>query len=246
MSGTRSPFPKAPATEALIVAHGQPSDPAPAEAALAKLAAQVQALRPEGPVRAATMAAPAALESALATAGGPVLVYPLFMAAGWFVTDALRKRLAGAPATVLRPLGLDPGLEAVALRGLRVSAARRGWSEGETEVLLAAHGSATGTAAGRAAQGFAAALAARWPGPVAAGFVEQAPGVDEVARGMGARMLCLPFFAANGNHVRDDVRTALAAAGRADALLPPLGAHPAVPELIAAALRAAEGLGAAA
>ncbi|TDK51565.1 cobalamin biosynthesis protein CbiX, partial [Antarcticimicrobium luteum] len=52
--------------DALIVAHGQPSDPAPAEAALATLAARVQAHMPGRALGAATLAAPGALAAALA------------------------------------------------------------------------------------------------------------------------------------------------------------------------------------
>ena len=67
---------------ALLLSHGQPSDPDPAEAALALLAAQVRGHLPGWQVVSATLAKPGALD---AVAGGtPGLVYPMFMAGGWF------------------------------------------------------------------------------------------------------------------------------------------------------------------
>ena len=52
--------------QALIVSHGQPSDPDPAEAALAALAAKVAALLPDWRVDSATLAKPDALAKAVA------------------------------------------------------------------------------------------------------------------------------------------------------------------------------------
>ena len=50
-------------SHAVIVAHGQPSDPEPAEAALAAFAAKVDALTGTVSVHSATLAAPGALGS---------------------------------------------------------------------------------------------------------------------------------------------------------------------------------------
>ncbi|MDT8345494.1 MAG: cobalamin biosynthesis protein CbiX, partial [Thermohalobaculum sp.] len=73
------------------------------------LAAHVAGHLPGWRVRGATLAAPGALAAALAGLGGaPVLVYPHFMSDGWFVSDELPRRLAGAGgagAEVLAPLG---------------------------------------------------------------------------------------------------------------------------------------------
>ena len=79
---------------ALIVAHGQPSDPAPAAAEIAFLAAKVQSLMPDWHVRSATLAEPVA---AKATAPAP---YYLRMA----LTDK-----PGALAKVATVLG-DEGI----------------------------------------------------------------------------------------------------------------------------------------
>ena len=67
--------------KALIVSHGQPSDPEPAEAALALLAAKVAELLPDWRVASATLAKPDALAAAVAGRARGV-VYPNFRA-GW-------------------------------------------------------------------------------------------------------------------------------------------------------------------
>lgn len=223
--------------DALIVAHGQPSAPAPAEAALAALAARVQDLLPSFRVGAATLAAAGALEAALAQLSSHGVIYPLFMADGWFVRRALPKRLGGHGARILPPLGRDPGLPALAARHLAAECAGRGWQPEDTALLIAAHGSARGPRAALAARDFGTALAPLWAGAAPVhGFVEEPPFIAEAARDMPAQSLCLPFFAAAGGHYREDVPQALDRAGFSGALLPPLGQHPQVPALIAAAL----------
>ena len=228
---------KAPPLSALIVAHGQPSNPEPPEAALAVLAARVQSHMPGCTVGSATLAAPGALEAALARLVPEGAIYPFFMADGIFVRKTLPARLGGHPARVLAPLGRDPRLPALAARHLEEGCAARGWTAGEVALLIAAHGSARGPRAAAAARDFGAALTPLWPGTAPVfGFVEEAPTLAEAARGLPARTLCLPFFAAEGGHYREDVPEALDTARFAGALLPPLGQHPEVPALVAAAL----------
>jgi sirohydrochlorin ferrochelatase len=74
---------------------------------------------------------------------------------------------------------------------------------------------------------------------VEVGFIDQHPQIAEVAAGLPVGSLCLPFFAARGGHVIDDLPEALEQAGFAGTLLDPVGTDPRVPGLIAAALRAA-------
>ena len=77
-------------THALIVAHGQPSDPRPAGAALERLAARVQAMLPGWSVGAATLAEEGAMARAVAGLPGGV-VFPMFMAGGWFTRVQIPK-----------------------------------------------------------------------------------------------------------------------------------------------------------
>ncbi|TDK48801.1 sirohydrochlorin chelatase, partial [Antarcticimicrobium luteum] len=190
-----------------------------------------------GALGAATLAAPGALAAALARLAPGGAIYPFFMADGIFVRKTLPARLGGHPARVLAPLGRDPRLPALAAQHLEEACATRGWKAAEVALLIAAHGSARGPRAAAAARDFGAALVALWPGrgPLY-GFVEEIPFLADAARGLPARSLCLPFFAAEGGHYREDVPQALQAAGFTGPLLPPLGQHPQVAALIARTL----------
>ena len=225
------------ATEALIVSHGQPGDPAPAEAETRDLAARVGRHLPGWSVTGATLAAPGALEGALAHCTAPPLVYPLFMTDGWFIRSVLPDRLHGRAARILPPLGLDPGLPPLAAAWLAGTAADRGWTVPGTRILVAGHGSGRSRNSARATREFAAAIATHhgWA-EIRTGFIEEPPVLSEAARDMGAQALCLPFFAAARGHVLDDIPHALAAAGFTGPALPPIGLHPDVPALIARAL----------
>lgn len=229
------------ARHALIVAHGAPADPEPQEAALQALARAVAAGLPGWELRGVTLAAEGALEAALAGLEAP-LVYPFFMAEGWFTGTALPRRLADAGARgarLLAPFGTDPALPALMSGAARDAAAETGIEAAEATLLIAAHGargarraSATtlaGVAALERLSGFARVLA---------GFIEEPPFLADAARAAG-RGVCLPFFALAAGHVVADVPAALAEAGFEGPLLPPIGAHPGVPGLIAAALAGA-------
>lgn len=223
---------------ALIVAHGQPSDPAPAAAELRRLAAAVAGHLPGWHVGSATLAEPGALAEAIAAAGPEGLVYPLFMACGWFTRTHLPARLAaagGAVWRVLRPFGCDEGVKALAVaQALEAVVEPRA-----ARVLVAAHGSGRSAAPSAIAEDMAARLVAAGFAGAAAAFIDQSPQIA-AATGYGAGDLCLPFFAAEGGHVTDDLPRALAQARFAGRLLPAVGLDPRVPGLIAAALRATQ------
>ncbi|MCY1125707.1 cobalamin biosynthesis protein CbiX [Frigidibacter sp. RF13] len=221
---------------ALIVAHGQPSDPEPPEAEISALAASVGALIPGWRIAGATLAAPGALDRALDGLGAP-LVFPFFMADGWFTRSELPRRLvaSGHPGLAILPaFGLLPGIAPLAVDIARKAARARGWATAETALLLAAHGSGRSRASAEATRAIAATVTGF--AAVRLGFVEEAPHVTDAASGLGPRALCLPLFVARWGHVQQDIPAALRTAGFAGALLDPLGTHPIVPSLIARAL----------
>jgi sirohydrochlorin ferrochelatase len=222
------------ARSVLILAHGQPSDPAPAAAELAALAARVAAHLPGWEVGSATLAEPGAVARAVAgRAAG--LVYPLFMAGGWFTRVQIPARLTQAGAQVgaggwqvLEPFGCDP-----AVHDLCVTLARE--AEGEA-LILAAHGSSKSSVPSDIARHVAGRIADEWAsGRVAVGFIDQSPQVSTLAD-FGDRAVCLPFFAATGGHVSEDIPLALAEARFSGRILPPVGSDARVPALIAAAI----------
>ncbi|WP_244614839.1 CbiX/SirB N-terminal domain-containing protein [Pukyongiella litopenaei] len=222
---------------AVIVSHGQPSEPDPPEAELAGLARQVAALLPGRDIRSATLAKPGALDAVLADAGPAPLIYPLFMTDGWFTRSALPKRVGNPAAHILAPFGADPSLPALARDILAETLAGRGWRADDTCLVIAAHGSGRSRNSARATEAFAEALAAllRFR-EVRLGYVEEPPYLGDVVFDTGAQAICLPFFAASGGHVQEDLPEALNLAGFPGARLDPLGIHARVPQLIAAAL----------
>lgn len=227
---------------ALIVAHGQPSDPASAGRAFDRLAVQVGDADPGRMVLAATLAEDGALTARLADLGPQGIVYPMFMAGGWFTRVALAEKLRSAGAhigpmgwQVLEPFGCQQAVHDLARDVL--ATALTGQSLRHAEVLIAAHGSFKSSAP----SDVAFALARQLQGDLGAaridvGFIDQNPRLAD-AKGFGAGALCLPFFAAMGGHVTDDIPRALAEAGFGGQVLPPLGLHPSVPGLIADGLK---------
>lgn len=237
---THSPETQPRATQpraALIVAHGQPSDPAPAAAELADLAAKVGAYLPGWQVESATLAEADALPQALARLGAMGVVYPMFMAGGWFTNVHLPERLAAAGGSgwqITAPFGLDD-----AVQDLAVTIAQEAGLGAGGSLLLAAHGSFRSPAPSAVAQAMAARIGnALGLARADAAYIDQNPRLAE-AVGFGEGALCLPFFAAKGGHVIDDLPMALAQAGFAGRVLEPLGLDPRVPGLIAKALQRA-------
>ena len=226
-------------TTALIVSHGQPSDPDVAEQALSLLARRVAEHLPGWQVLSATLAKPGALAAAVAgRAYG--LVYPMFMAGGWFPMIELPRRMGEAGAgewAYLPPFGLDERVQGLAQTVVLEAAAEAGRNAAATSVLLAAHGSSRSSAPAQVAHGLALRLKEAGFARSEAFFIDQAPQIA-TAEGYGEDAVCLPFFAADGGHVTDDLPGALVAAGFVGRLLPPLGLDHRVPGLIAAALRA--------
>ncbi len=226
-------------THAVIVAHGQPSDPAPAEAALAAFAHEIDALCQRVSVSSATLAAPQALENCLDGLPGGTAVYPLFMARGWFVTSALPKRIGERPVTILDPMGIDPELPTLITAALHQELTNRGWSAADTDLVIAAHGSGRSANPAMVAKGFAEKLGrlTAFKG-IHTGFVEQPPSIADAAAECGSKALCLPFFACTGGHVLEDVPEELARASFAGHIMPVISELPQVKRHIAAVLDA--------
>ncbi|GAB1364693.1 CbiX/SirB N-terminal domain-containing protein [Rhodobacter sp.] len=212
------------------MAHGQPSDPDPAARALELLAQSVAALLPGWRIGAATLAEKGRL--AAEAAGEPGLVFPLFMAGGWFAGAQIPARLQAAGAAgwrMLPPLGSLPELQQLTVDLARASGAAR--------ILLAAHGSFRSRAPAAVAVMLAGRIRDETGLAATAAFIEQAPRLED-AVGHGPDSACLPFFAMAGQHVEEDLPRALAKAGFEGRILPAVGLDPRVPVLIAEALRA--------
>lgn len=223
--------------EAVIVAHGSPGDPIPQDEAMAALAAVVASRLPGWRVRGATLASPHSLPDAVQGLNRP-MVYPFFMAEGYFTGEVLPRRLEqlSVPCRQLPAFGSDESLPELVSKAALAGAAAAGLEPGSSTLLLAAHGSQVSPASRLATQRLAEVLSAKLPfRAIVTGFIEEAPFLPDVARGLG-HALCLPLFTLNAGHVLGDVPEALAEADFQGPLLAHIGAHPDVPGMIAATL----------
>lgn len=225
--------------EAILVGHGQPSDPVPAEGDMQALARAVQDHLPGWRIEGTTLAARGALAATLGRLKAP-LVLPFFMADGFFTRQILPARLAAQGSghlCRLAPFGLWPETAVLAARILRDASTDAGWPVPETRLLLAAHGSGRGPLAAKAARTVQARIQDETGfGAYRLGFIEQAPFLADAAQDLGTKALCLPLFVARWGHVRDDLPEALAKAAFEGRVLEPLGCHPDVPAIIAKTL----------
>ena len=216
--------------DALIIAHGAPADPAPQEAWMQALAARVRMWLPGWRITGTTLALPGALEAAVARQP-QAMIFPFFMAEGFFTRRQLPKRLAAAGMAQPQQLpafGHHPDLPALLAQ---VVAPHPG------TVLLAAHGSQVARASAQQTEALAETLRRTTGRPVVTGYVEETPFLQEAAR-IDGPALCLPLFATRAGHVAQDVPDALAAAGFTGPLLPAIGEHAMAARLIATALDA--------
>lgn len=221
--------------DALIISHGQPSSPEPAEEALATYVARVQTHLPDAKLGCATLAAPGRVADVLAKTKPGAPVYPLFMSDGWFVRTCLAGRLGDAPVELMSPFGMDPDLPALAAAGIR----REGWGQ-DAPLFLVAHGSGSGRPAPeRATREFAQKLESALDGTsIEIGFLEQDPSIPEKSRALPDESLCLPFFAMEGDHVRRDLHDELKAGGFKGRVLPVISQLPGVDAMVARAIKA--------
>lgn len=223
--------------DALIVSHGQPSDPDVGEAEIAALAAGVAAYLPEARIEGVTLAAEGRIEALSADRPG-ALIYPMFMADGWFTHVQLPKRLAEGAGPQLVSFGLDCTLPMLAASWLRRVCKDHGFEPYATDLIIAGHGSGKSRRVSDATRAFADRVANDFgPRSVRCGFVEEDPSLTDALSGLGTNAICLPFFAAKRGYVLDDLPEAVAESAFSGIMLDPIGLHPDVPKMIADALR---------
>lgn len=223
--------------DALIVAHGQPSDPDAPEAEIAARAAEVGRHMPGWRINGVTLAGKGTLDAAVANLCNP-LIFPFFMSDGWFTRTNLPNRLRDAGVVtpnVLTPFGLLPEVNALALEIIQQAAP----NTAEATLILAAHGSGRSPYPAQAARATTQMIGQAAPfKEIRLGFIEEPPYLVDCLRDAGETAICLPLFVARWGHVIGDIPEAVNAAGFKGQVLAPLGTHPDVPALIARAIMA--------
>ncbi len=211
----------------ILVAHGT-RDPAGART-ISELAALVAARLPvEVRVAYADVRAPD-VTTVLSEVDGPVTVVPAFLSSGYHVRVDVPVQVArsGRDAVVTPAFGPAPELVSAAHSRL-VSA---GWRSGD-QVVLAAAGSSDPRAQADVARA-ARLLASRVGSPVRIGYATVSPRIDDVVARARGRVAVASWLLAPGLFHR------AAAASGAAVVADPIGAHPAVADLVVARYRAA-------
>lgn len=186
------------------------------------------------------------LETALAEAAqsgaARILVYPVFMADGYFVRKVLAERVAQyglKTADLLPPLGIDPGLAALVHADAIAAAEAAGYEASGSRLLLVGHGSELGPASANATRGTAARV--RRLGRfqhVDVAFLEEAPFLDAALTASPLPTVVAGFFSGDGLHAGEDVPAHIAQAGVRAVYAGAIGASEQVAALIAAAVMA--------
>ncbi|OCX61691.1 hypothetical protein BFP70_15005 [Thioclava sp. SK-1] len=222
--------------QVVIVAHGSPSDPDPQDRRLHQLAQQVGALC-DAQVRGATLAKPGSLEGALEGFDAPI-IYPFFMAEGWFTKRELPRRLAAVNVVArhMDPFGVDPALPDLIAAACEAAAKDAGLDPCHSDLILCAHGSKIARKSKNSAYDMAQTLRGRVPfWRIRVALIEEAPFLEDVAATCTTG-LCLPFFALRAGHVEGDIPEALQNASFSGPAMAPIGEHPQVPNLISNAI----------
>lgn len=249
MSGTRSPAPKAPATEAgapatalLLCGHG-----ARGTAGVVRRHAEV--LRGRGgfaAVAGGCLFGEPSLEEALADLSAPrVVLVPVLMAEG-YTLRVMERRLAAADtahrARLARPLGTHPDIARIAA-GLGERAGHaQGWTPRRAALLLVGHGTLRDPASGDTVRRHASALGRTGRfAAVRTAFLDEPPSIAEALAGLPPMpAAAVGMFTDAGMHGEQDVPRLLAECPRETAYAGPLGPEPEVADLILA-LAAATG-----
>ena len=232
---------------AVVVGHGERGG-AFSNAILLGHADAVGASLPDIAVTAGVLSGTPTLEDALAAAARSgarhILVYPYFMAAGFFVNTKVPKRLSEAGVAercrVLAPLGADPGMPALIMRkAVALAEADLGLAPAECRLLLVGHGSQVSRASAEATEAVARRLLAMNSfGAVATAYLEEPPELDDVITADTRPTVVVGFFNVDGLHAGEEVPQAMLNAPAPVAYTGPVGALPEVAGLIANAIEA--------
>jgi sirohydrochlorin ferrochelatase len=217
MSGTRQDSRPGPATRGalLIAAHGDCGGEGNNVLAN-ELARRIRKARCYDEVAVGFMRGGPTIEEAMSQICSEVVrVFPLFMSDGYYVRDAIPRRLAikngrdvfGHRVVIDRPLGLYPGLPILLSGAARRFIQTRGLSATQVTLLLVAHGSGKSEDSARIARAIGEDISrAQFFSEVKVAFLEEAPLFPDVLKHCRRPVVVLGLFAGNGMHADEDVR----------------------------------------
>lgn len=185
------------------------------------------------------------LENALDQADGcgasQIIVYPLFMSAGYFVKTVLADRVAAqglrTPTGIMQPLGMDKRLALLMLEhSLRTSKAA-GIVPGEARLLVVGHGSKHGPESADATKRAARMLSSHSPYTrVETAFIEEEPLLKDALERYDGTTVVAGFLSGDGLHAGEDIPDAIKETGAHALYTGPIGLHPRIPDLVLSSL----------
>lgn len=227
----------------LLLAHGERLE-GRANNAVRLIASALRERKVADEVAVGFLSAAPSVEEAITHLTAPrLLVYPLFMAEGYFLriaTERLRRAAAqnsrGRMPEILPPLGVDSRLAELVTARATAVAIERGFALSETALVLVAHGSLRHDASRTATDALVERVRAcsRF-GRVSGAFLEQPPSFQDALADHAAAVVVTGLFVGDGLHGQADLQRLLgglpadrvAFAGNA-------GSWPQVADLIAA------------
>ena len=182
------------------------------------------------------------------------LIYPFFMADGFFCNRILPKKIAeatgsdprepGSPAQLLKPFGVSDWLEDAVMGALVRDMDQLGLIGSQPHLLIAAHGASVDRQSSKRANELADSL--RQTGyfrDVSCAFLDEAPHLNCVIGTMLPNTLVLPLFNGLGSHSVDDMAALARVAPPQTHFLSPVGGQDWVGEVMTADIEAALAIG---
>lgn len=188
---------------------------------------------------------PGVVDTIRAFAPRDVIVYPLFLADGYFARIALPRLIDRAKhddsariIKILPPLGLEPALIDVIADEVGGTANARGISPKDMAVVLLAHGSTKDRASRIAAEQLADRLQERRHfRDLRVAFLEEPPSLAEAVAHVGGPVAVVGLFAGEGMHGANDAKRLVMELARKDVILiGPVGTFAGLAGVIAAAV----------
>jgi sirohydrochlorin cobaltochelatase len=189
---------------------------------------------------------PSIEEAAAHITSDSVRLYPLFMSNGYYVSEAIPKRLGisdgvdalGHHITIQEPLGLHPELPQLLLAAAIDAAAGKSILPKSAALLLVAHGSAHSPHSAAAARQVRDRMAGRdLFAAVEVAFLEEEPLFVPSLKSCPRPTFVLGLFAGEGMHAGDDIHGAVAALKDPDVhIVEQLGGYAEIIELVAGQL----------
>lgn len=174
-----------------------------------------------------------------------VVVYPLFLADGYFTRIALPRLIekarhddADRAVSVLPPLGLEPALADVIADEAVAATHSHGATPGATTVVLLAHGSTKDRASRTAAEQLADRMRqGRRFRDTRVALLEESPSLAEAVADIREPVVVVGLFAGEGMHGAHDARRLVAELARDDLILiGPVGTFAGIASVVAAAV----------